>query len=363
MLALSLFAIALAVLITIASKNSEKCKRCGEIQIFKKLNYKGLCAECSEIEEKEEQHKQEREKAEKEQRIKESIRLAGMSYQQESTTKQAEKAVLSVLLSPEDLTFDEAVEIYFSTDHLSCPQKYNYSNYFKSAFECILNNIPEHEIQLSDEKVLRNNEIDNPIENYKRITKANKISKLKNFIAIDTETTGLHPGGNDIIEICAIKFIDFKPTEKFHTYLKPRKSIPPDATKVNHITDEMVENAPVFSQIKNDLQNFIKGFPLVAHNAPFDMEFLHVSGLCLDKHKNIVFDTLRLSRAKIRDYDNEKLYSYSLRAVCEQQNIALSGAHSADADALACGILFVDIIKLVFEADDISELLLEEYLK
>lgn len=265
-----------------------------------------------------------------------------------------------VYLSPDDISFYEATQIYFATDHYSCPSKYDYNTYFKSAFKCLLNKIPEHKIELSNEKVLRNKEIDNPIdENCKRITKSNKIEKLKNFIVIDTETTGLKTGGNDIIEICAIKFIDFKPVEKFHTYLKPRKPITSEITEINHITNEMVENAPTFSQIKNDLQNYIKGYPLVAHNAPFDMRFLHVSGLDLTEHTNIVFDTLKLSKEKIRDYENNKLDSYSLESVCEEQHIVFSDAHSADSDALACGILFVDIIKKVFEVEDIFDLLID----
>ena len=54
--------------------------------------------------------------------------------------------------------------------------------------------------------------------------------RAKNFVAIDCETTGLKIGGNDIIELAAVKFVDFKPVEKYHTYLKPRNPIPADAT-------------------------------------------------------------------------------------------------------------------------------------
>ncbi len=254
-------------------------------------------------------------------------------------------------LTPNDFTFDEALNIYFNTNHDSCNSKYDYNSFFKSAFQCILNNIPKYPIILSNEKVLRNKEIDNPITEYKNITKSTPTSKLSRFVVIDTETTGLRAGGNDIIEICAIKFIDFLPTEKFHIYLKPRKPIPIEATNINHITNEMVTNAPKFSQIKSSLQNFIEGFPLVAHNAMFDIKFLHVSGLDLSSHEKMVYDTLALSRKTFHDLDN-----YKLGNLCLEQNIGIGNAHSATEDTLACAILFIDIIKQKHNVTSIQDL-------
>ena len=254
-------------------------------------------------------------------------------------------------------TFSEAINVYCCTDHWSCDSKYDFKRYFSDAFECILHNLKPVEITLSNEKVLRGKEIHNPIDDMKNITKATNIAKIKDFIAIDTETTGLNCGGNDIIEICAIKFIDFKPTEIFHSYLKPRKPISPAATDINNITDSMVENAPTFAQIKPCLQSFIGNYPLVAHNAAFDMKFLHVSGLDLSKHKEKVYDTLKLSKLKIKNMDGTKLDSYKLIDLCTNQNIACMNFHSADSDTLACGILFVDIVKQIHDVTNIDDLL------
>lgn len=254
-------------------------------------------------------------------------------------------------------TFDEAVNVYINTDHTSCPSQYQYKAYFESAFQAIINGLAEYPIALSDEKVYRQQEINNPIDDYKNITKSTNISKIKDFVAIDTETTGIKVGGNDIIEIAAIKFKDFRPSEIFHTYLKPRKSIPADATEINGITDDMVESSPTFSQIKNSLQQFIGELPLVAHNAPFDVKFLYVSGLNLDKHKGKIYDTLALSRNKVKSYGGDKLESYKLSEVCSERNIACKNYHSAASDTLACGLLFVDIIKIINEVEDITEIL------
>lgn len=254
-----------------------------------------------------------------------------------------------------EFTLDEAIALYAETDHSSCKSEFDYKLYFSDAFETILNSIPKTEIRLSDEKIKRKQQIENPIDNYKNITKKTNYKKISDFIAIDTETTGLKPGGNDIIEIAAIKFCNFRPSEIFHTYLKPRKAIPADASKVNGITDDMVADSPTFSQVKPALQEFISDFPLVAHNAPFDMKFLHVSGLDLEKHNGKVYDTLQLAQNKVRDYCGDKLESYKLISVCKELNIGCNNYHNAAADALACGLMFVDILKIVKEVKNIDD--------
>lgn len=256
-----------------------------------------------------------------------------------------------------DFKYNEALYVYFYTDHTSCKACFNYKRYFEDAFKCILFNMPAEIIARSNEKVLRNKEILNPIDEYQNINKSTRIAKVKNFVAIDTETTGLKPGGNDIIEVCAIRFENFLPVKKFHTFLKPRNPIPAAATAINHITNDVVQNAPTFAQIRNALQEFIGDYPLVAHNAKFDMNFLHVSGLNLEGHTNKVYDTLSLSRLKLRDYAGNKLDSYKLTDVCEELNISCHNFHSAAADALACGIAFVDIIKRIHNVESTQELL------
>ena len=253
-------------------------------------------------------------------------------------------------------TLDEAIAVYAETDHQSCKSNYDYKLYFSDAFETILKSLPKIEIILSEDKIKRKNEIENPIDNYKNITKSSNFQKLRDFVAIDTETTGLKPGGNDIIEIAAIKFENYRPVEIFHTYLKPRKAIPAEATAINGITDETVANAPIFSQIKSSLQEFISDFPIVAHNASFDVKFLHVSGLDLDKHNGKVYDTLKLSRKKVKDDYDDKLEDYKLSTICAEKNIACSNYHTATADTLACGLLFVDILKTIKEVDNVDDL-------
>jgi len=249
------------------------------------------------------------------------------------------------------LDYEEVINRYLTTSHISVPSKYMYFEYYRAEFECMLNGIPLHQINLTDAKINRNKEI-NLCPNYLQLRSNTNIYKLKNFISIDVETTGLKTGGGDIIEIAAIKWIDFRPVSMFTTLCKPRNPIPMSATVINHISNEMVENSPNFKSVVPDLENFISNLPIVAHNAPFDLKFLYVCGLSSVETCN-AYDTLELSRAIVRDYDGAKLDSYKLEDVCEEMSIYFDDAHRATTDALAAGLLFIELIKSKKSIDDI----------
>lgn len=64
------------------------------------------------------------------------------------------------------------------------------------------------------------------------------------FIALDTETTGLSPINNEIIEVSAIKYKGNKKIETFTTLIKPNANIPYNITRITGISNDMVKNAP-----------------------------------------------------------------------------------------------------------------------
>lgn len=259
-------------------------------------------------------------------------------------------------ITPSELIPDQVLARYLSGAHHKSPAAYNYYEYHRAEFNCLLQSIPCANILLSDEKVLRNKEVLSPFEKTAPVTKRTRVTKIKDFVVVDTETTGIKVGGNDILEVSAVKFENFVPVSMFTTLLKPRKPIPAAASAINGITDEEVEACPRFSQIKSALQEYIGSFPVVAHNAAFDVKFLFVSGLEFPEN-TAFYDTLELSRRHIRDYDGSKLESYKLADVCSQCGIYFDGAHRARADALATGLLFIEIVRVVREVDSVLNLL------
>ena len=61
------------------------------------------------------------------------------------------------------------------------------------------------------------------------------------FIAFDLETTGTVPGVDQIVEIGAVRFVNGQPEAIFATLVDPLRPIPPGASAVNGISDDMVK--------------------------------------------------------------------------------------------------------------------------
>ncbi|MBN2606269.1 MAG: DNA polymerase III subunit epsilon [Thiotrichales bacterium] len=96
-------------------------------------------------------------------------------------------------------------------------------------------------------------------------------------IIMDTETTGLDPkSGDKIIEIGAVELIERKLTHKnYHQYIQPERDVPEDAIAVHGITNEFLEDKPIFSDVVDDFMEFVAGAELIIHNAPFDVGFIN----------------------------------------------------------------------------------------
>ena len=123
-------------------------------------------------------------------------------------------------------------------------------------------------------------------------------------IILDTETTGLkHDEGHRVIEIGAIELIDRKFTGRtFHHYINPQREIDAGAIAIHGITNEFLQDKPLFSDLAVQMMEFLDGAELIIHNAPFDVGFLNAElkrlilpWRRLENHCQI-FDTLLLAR-------------------------------------------------------------------
>ncbi|TFG77992.1 MAG: WYL domain-containing protein [Thermodesulfobacteriales bacterium] len=119
------------------------------------------------------------------------------------------------------------------------------------------------------------------------------------FAFLDVETTGLDPNSGDkICEIAVIKTVNGQIADEFVTLLNPGRNIPERAVSIHGITQTMVNRAPFFRDIANDLLNFLNDTVIVAHNARFDLEFLRseLRNLNLYLPENNIIDTLAIAR-------------------------------------------------------------------
>ena len=129
-------------------------------------------------------------------------------------------------------------------------------------------------------------------------------------IVLDTETTGLETSdGHRIIEIGCVELINRRLTGKhFHQYINPQREVDPGAMEVHGITNEFLDDKPLFSAIVDEFLSFVEGAELIIHNAPFDLGFLDYElsiesdrcGRELPKIESIcgVIDTLIMARRK-----------------------------------------------------------------
>ena len=139
-------------------------------------------------------------------------------------------------------------------------------------------------------------------------------------IILDTETTGLEPSkGHKIIEIGCVEMIDRKLTgNHFHVYLNPQRDIDEGAIEVHGITNEFLQDKPLFKDVVNDFIEYVKDSELVIHNAPFDIGFLNHELKQLVKPPGMmedycnVLDTLVLARQMHPGQKN------SLDALCKR---------------------------------------------
>jgi len=165
--------------------------------------------------------------------------------------------------------------------------------------------------------------------------------RLDEYIAFDLETTGLNPDGDRITEISACRFVNGEFSEEFTSLINPGIPIPKNIIALTGITNNMVEDAPIISDILPVFLTFIGTTPLVGHNIDFDYTFIrkNFESPDLALPKSPLYDTLSLARSFIYFHN-----SFSLGSLCDYYGIKIENAHRAGADALCTGELFLYLI-------------------
>ncbi len=155
------------------------------------------------------------------------------------------------------------------------------------------------------------------------------------FVVFDTETTGLLPHKDEIVQIGAVRVVRGKiiPGETLDMLVDPGIPIPASSSRVHRITDHMVAGAPDIVEAGRALHGFARDAVIVAHNAPFDMAFLHrharPMGVTWD---HPILDTVLLSAVLFGISE-----THTLDSLCQRLNVTIPEAlrHTALGDARA----------------------------
>lgn len=156
------------------------------------------------------------------------------------------------------------------------------------------------------------------------------------FTVVDFETTGLDPERDRILQVAAV-VVDAHGSilDTFDTIVKPQnpESFENGAEHVNGISADQVRDGMPLRDALEKVWTMSRGRWFTAHNASFDVGFLHAESrrVGIDERLESWIDTLALARRT----DAERERRHSLSALCEHYGIDREREHEALSDATA----------------------------
>lgn len=166
---------------------------------------------------------------------------------------------------------------------------------------------------------------------------AGKPWKDVTWVAFDTETSGRYPIESEICEIAAVKY-SFKTgvgleQESFAFLVKPSKPMSNEVIKIHGITNEMVADAPLLSDVLPNFLKFIEGSVLLAHHAQFDLGFV---ANALEDSKLPLPDVPTICTSLLAQGNVPETPNHRLQTLVPFFGVNPGQAHRALDDARAC---------------------------
>ena len=167
------------------------------------------------------------------------------------------------------------------------------------------------------------------------------------YVVVDVEATGAKLPPNRIIELGAYRISGGKIVDSFLTLVNPEIAIPRFVMTLTGISNEMVKEAPLFADVAPRWLEFVNDAVLIAHNAPFDTNFLnHEISRVYPGHRmiNAHLCTVTLTRHVIPGLTN-----YRLDTIADHFSIPILARHRAGSDALATAEIFLHLLDRLHE--------------
>lgn len=182
------------------------------------------------------------------------------------------------------------------------------------------------------------------------------------LIVLDVETTGLDHSREKIIEFAGLKLVNGEIVEEFETLINPEQHIRYSSINIHGITEEMVADAPKTGEVIPKIFDFIGDYPIVAHNAIFDFNFLNETSKALYEKEltNHYFDSQQMFREVCPEEKSHGLDMLLKRFSIEEQG----QKHRAMSDAKGLALAYPMLEKLYEERNSwqISQMDNVEYL-
>ena len=168
-------------------------------------------------------------------------------------------------------------------------------------------------------------------------------------IVLDTETTGLDYTKERMVEFAGVRLENGKIKDEFQTLINPEQHIRKSSIAIHGITQDMVQDAPTEAEVMPKILEFIGDYPIVAHNAIFDYNYLNEA--CKRTTGNELQNERIDSQFMFKELYPE-LESCGLEALTKKFNVQLTNHHRAMADAMSLAIAYPQLKKLYLQKYD-----------
>lgn len=154
---------------------------------------------------------------------------------------------------------------------------------------------------------------------------------LRTITIVDFETTGLDVQVDRVIEMAAIRCVGSQVVSQFSTLIKVPATISDEVTKITGISNQDTMHGLEEDEAFKILDSLLDDSVIVAHNAVFDLGFLHHAYMRYmgKTFGNNFIDTLTVCR-------DRHYYPHSLKAMCELYEVNAQQAHRAMSDVFSC---------------------------
>ncbi|HEV2140710.1 MAG TPA: 3'-5' exonuclease, partial [Candidatus Dormibacteraeota bacterium] len=151
---------------------------------------------------------------------------------------------------------------------------------------------------------------------------------MREYAALDLETTGLDPARDRVIEVGAVAFTPGQVTSTLEQLVDPGRAVPDTVLRLTGIKQEELRGAASPEVALRELADFLKGRQPVGHGARLDVEFLEAAGLWDESQE--ILDTLDIARILLPTAS-----SHSLPLLSTEMGFTQPRPHRAldDADA------------------------------
>lgn len=192
----------------------------------------------------------------------------------------------------------------------------------------------------------------NPVQQAKARKKAihwARTTLKRGAIVVDFETTGLKDA-----EIIQIGVVDTAGNVLMDQMVKPRKGISLGAIGIHGITEDMVADAPAFTQIAPEFARIIKTHDVVAYNVDYEADVLHweCRRHAIDEIQPLSWSCAMRHYASFYGQWNPRRRNFvwqNLRKASQQQQIEVKDAHNAVGD---CRMTLALIHKMAEASDE-----------